>query len=70
MKAIYAVSSVDFLGHTVSVRGIKPTTSHAAALLQQPHPATVKQLQALLGLINFHRRFILAAARMLKPLTN
>jgi Reverse transcriptase (RNA-dependent DNA polymerase) len=32
-KCVFAVSSVDFLGHTVSVRGIKPTTSHAGALL-------------------------------------
>jgi RNase H-like domain found in reverse transcriptase/Reverse transcriptase (RNA-dependent DNA polymerase) len=69
-KCVFAVSSVDFLGHTVSVRSIKPTTSHAAALIQQPLPATVKQLQALLGLINFYRQFIPAAARMLKPLTD
>jgi RNase H-like domain found in reverse transcriptase len=69
-KCVFVVSSVDFLGHTISVLGIKLTTSHAAALLQHPLPATVKQLQALLGLINFYRRFIPAAARMLKLLTD
>jgi hypothetical protein len=51
------------------VRGIKPTACHTAALLQHPRPHNVKQLQAFLGLINFYRRFIPAAARILKPLT-
>jgi hypothetical protein len=68
-KCVFAVSTVDFLGHTVSVRGIKPMACHAAALLQHPRPAKVKQLQAFLGLINFYRRFIPAAAKILRPLT-
>jgi hypothetical protein len=45
-KCVFAVASVDFLGHTVSVRGIKPMASHAAALLQHPLPPTIKHLQA------------------------
>jgi cleavage and polyadenylation specificity factor subunit 1 len=68
-KCVFAVSTVDFLGHTVSGRGIKPMACRAAALLQHPRPATVKQLQAFLGLIKFYRRFIPAAAKILRPLT-
>ena len=34
-----------------------------------PQPNTVKELQAFLGAINFYRRFIPSAAKILLPLT-
>ena len=34
-----------------------------------PQPASIKELQAFLGAVNFYRRFILAAAKILLPLT-
>ena len=34
-----------------------------------PHPATIKELQAFLGAVNFYRQFIPAAAKILLPLT-
>jgi hypothetical protein len=38
-------------------------------LLKFPLPQNIKQLQALLGLVNFYRRFVPAAAAVLRPLT-
>jgi putative transposase len=61
-KCVFAVATVDFLVHAVSVKGIKPMSSHTAALLQHPLPSNIKQLQAFLGLVNFYRRFIPVAA--------
>jgi hypothetical protein len=38
--------------------------------LEHPQPTTVKELQGLLGIINFYRRFVPAVACILKPLTD
>jgi hypothetical protein len=58
------------LGHELSAAGVRPLYSHVEALQAYPRPSTVKQLQAFLGLVNFYRRFVPAAARLLKPLTD
>jgi RNase H-like domain found in reverse transcriptase/Integrase zinc binding domain len=69
-KCSFGVKKLDFLGHEVSAAGSRPLQDNVAAVLNFPQPQTVKQLQALLGLINFYRRFIPAAAAVLKPLTD
>jgi hypothetical protein len=68
-KCLLACKSVDFLGHRLSASGIGPLPSRVQAIADFPHPATVKQLQAFLGLFNFYRRFIPAAAKLVLPLT-
>ncbi len=68
-KCIFAVEELDFLGHHVTAGGFTPLLSSVDAILLYPRPSTVKQLQAFLGVINFYRRFVPAAARVLKPLT-
>jgi transposase InsO family protein len=52
------------------IRGALPLCSNVVAILQHPEPHNVQQLQAFLGLVNFYRRFIPAAAKILKPLTD
>jgi hypothetical protein len=61
---------VDFLGHRVSASGFAPLPNRVAAIQKYPRPATVKQLLAFLGVFNFYRRFVPAAARILLPLTD
>jgi hypothetical protein len=68
-KRLLACSTVDFLGHRLSSSGIGPLPSRVQAIADFPRPATVKQLQAFLGLFNFYRRFIPAAAKLVRPLT-
>jgi RNase H-like domain found in reverse transcriptase len=53
----------------VSASGISPLADRVAAIRLFPQPATVRDLQAFLGLVNFYWRFIKAAARILLPLT-
>ena len=69
-KCTFAVPEVDFLGHRVSASGFAPLPSRVAAIQKYPRPATVKQLLAFLGVFNFYRRFVPAAARILRPLTD
>ncbi len=68
-KCLLPCSTVDFLGHRLSASGIGPLPSRVQAIAEFPRPATVKQLQAFLGLFNFYRRFIPAAAKVILPLT-
>ncbi len=39
-------------------------------MLSHPEPTNIGELQAFLGTVNFYRRFLPAAARTLKPLTD
>jgi len=68
-KCTFGRSSVDFLGHLVSSQGIRPLATKVEALRGHPQPSTVKELQQFLGLLNFYRRFIPSAAKVLAPLT-
>jgi hypothetical protein len=63
-KCVFAATTVEFLGHKVSAASVEPLRSHVQAVLAHP------ELQAFLGTVNFYRRFLPAAARILKPLTN
>jgi hypothetical protein len=59
-----------FLGHHVSASGFAPLPSRVAAIQRYPRPVTVKQLLAFLGVFNFYRWFVPAAAKILRPLTD
>ncbi len=61
---------MDFLGHHVSAAGVSPIASRVTAINDHPRPTTMKELQGFLSVINFYRRFIPAAAHILKPLTD
>jgi hypothetical protein len=68
-KCVFVVAAVEFLGNHVSAAGTSPTAAHLEAIQRHLRPTTVKELQWFLGNINFYRRFVPAAARILKPLT-
>jgi hypothetical protein len=61
---------VQFLGHHVTAEGIQPLPDRVATVQDHPKPFTVKQLQALLVVVNFYCRFVPAATKILRPLTD
>jgi cleavage and polyadenylation specificity factor subunit 1 len=69
-KCLFGSRTIDFLGHRVTADGVSPLPSHVKAVTDFLRPATVKELKGFMGLINFYRRFIRAAAAILKPLTD
>ena len=69
-KCQLGVSELDYLGHHVSATGIRPIVSRVEVIEKFPKPRTVRQMQTFLGMINFYRRFLPGAARVLKPLTD
>jgi hypothetical protein len=69
-KCSFGQSELDYLGHHISASGIRPMAARVEAVEKFPLPATVGHLQTFLGMANFYRRFIPAAAQVLKPLTD
>jgi hypothetical protein len=68
-KCVFGATTVEFLGHSVTAAGISPLADRVTAICRFPRPNTVRELQSFLGLINFYRQFIKAAAKILLPLT-
>jgi hypothetical protein len=69
-KCVFGRPSLEFLGHTVQAGGISPLPDRVAAVQRFPRPNTVVELQAFLGLFNYYRKFVPAAAKIVKPLTD
>ncbi|KAM1231002.1 hypothetical protein ACFX2G_041988 [Malus domestica] len=65
-KCAFGVSAGNFLGFLVHHRGIEVYENKACAIINAPPPTTKKQLQSLLGQINFLRRFIANSAGKMK----
>ena len=64
-KCILGESSIEFLGHLCDAHGIKPLPTKVEAIKKVKPPTTIKELQRFLGMINYYRRFIKAAAHHL-----
>ena len=67
-KCMLRVPEVQFLGRMVSASGIITLPEKVAAICAFPRPGTIGQLMSYLGMVNFYRRFIKGATRVLKPL--
>ncbi|KAM1224306.1 hypothetical protein ACFX2G_044185 [Malus domestica] len=65
-KYAFGVLAGNFLGFLVHHRGIEVDENKARAIISAPPPTTKKQLQSLLGKINFLRRFIANSAGKMK----
>ena len=67
-KCQFGRDTIDFLGHRITHSGIMPLPDKVDAITQYNQPVTVKGLQEFVGMANFYRRFIPAAAQMMLPL--
>ena len=57
-KCSFFKSEVQFLGHLISSRGIRPLPRRANTISKFPLPQTVSQLRSFLGTVNYCHRFI------------
>lgn len=67
-KCVFGKTSLNFLGHHISVNGISPTEDRINIIKDFPEPTTLKQLQRFLGMINYYHRFVPNFAEILSPL--
>ena len=57
-KCKFAVQEVNYLGHVLSPKGIKPNPDKVQAIVNFPTPNKIKQLRSFLGMIGYYRKFI------------
>ena len=57
-KCVFGVSVGNFLGFLVHSQGIEVDTNKMKAVLEARPPKNKKELQSLIGKVNFRRRFI------------
>src|SRR3569623_1716084 len=69
-KCVFHVTTINFLGHAVSPGRVSMEPDKVEAVRAWTLPRTKKQLQSLLGLNNFYRKFVQIFARFAAPLTD
>lgn len=68
-KYTFFQTSVKYLGHVVSERGVETDPDKVKALTTWPIPTNLKELQSFLGFAGYYRRFIQGYSGVIKPLT-
>ena len=61
---------VEYLGHEVSVDGIRPSASKVQALLVWKPPRDVHEIRSFLGFVSYYRKFIRMFAEKAAPLSD
>ncbi|XP_077501881.1 uncharacterized protein LOC144112903 [Amblyomma americanum] len=67
-KCEFNQTSIEFLGHRIDDSGVHPSRSKTDAIQQAPAPASKKELQAFLGLLNFYSSFLKGRTEAAEPL--
>ena len=67
-KCILGVSSLQFLVHHVSEKGLQLSQSNVTAIVEYERPRTRKQLLTFPGIVQFYSRFVEHLAELLNPL--
>ena len=62
------ISEVEYLGHSISAKGIQPISEKVRAIRDAPRPQDVSQLRSFLGMLNYYGKFIPNLATLLRPL--
>ena len=68
-KCAFANAEIDFLGHHLSLNCVRPKLQKVEVLLNFPVPKHKKQVQSLLGLASYYRKFLPHFADITLPLT-
>ena len=69
-KCDFAMSQLDYLGHTISAKGIQPSDKKIQAVKDWPIPTSVRDVQSFLGFCNFYRRYMKHYSVTANPLYN
>ena len=67
-KCAFMLKQVDYLGHSISAEGLKPSKEKIRAISQAPAPANLAQLRSFLGMVNYYGKFLKGLSSMLAPL--
>jgi len=68
-KSVFHQEDVEFLGYIVRTSGVTMSDRKVKSIQNWAHPRSVKQVQIVIGLANFYRRFIKDFSKVCKPIT-
>ena len=69
-KCRFRVPEVTYLGHVLSKEGIKKDPANVQKIKDFPKPRNVKEVQSMIGLFNYYKRFIKGFSHLIKPITS
>jgi len=69
-KCIYNKTEINFLGHTLTGKGIQPNKELIQNLIDAPYPTDKNSLQSFIGSVQYYSKFIKNLASKMSPLTN
>ena len=58
-KCFLMLQKIEYLRHTISAKGIQPTTQKICAIVEAARPTNVSQFKSFLGLLNYYGQFCL-----------
>lgn len=67
-KCVYNTDTLEFLGHQLSIEGVKPTESRILAIQSFREPHNLSELRSFLGLVCYVGRFVPNLASLTDPL--
>ena len=68
-KCKFAQEKIEYLGHTLTAKGVCPNDGKVQAVIECPRPQNIKEVKSFLGLVNYYRRHLQNLAVIARPLT-
>ena len=69
-KCHFALQEVEFLGHLVSCKGVRPDPKKLNSVADWPTPNSADDIRRFLGLANFYHKFVQNFAKIAQPLNS
>ena len=57
-KCQFFMRELEFLGHSITPEGVKPTKSRVKSILEAPAPTNKQELQSFLGMLTYNAKFV------------
>jgi hypothetical protein len=70
VKCLFACSELEYVGNLVGIGQVSPGKLKVKALLEAPRPQNKRQLQSLLGLANYYKKYLVQYSHITAPLTD
>ncbi len=67
-KCSFCSSELEYLGHIITPKGLKPDPKKTRAIMEFPAPTDITALRRFLGMAGFYRRLITGYAQVARPL--